>query len=99
MAGTLAHSPAEIVRQLLVDLELGVNPPSAGWQAYSTSEPTSPDNVITVYDTAGRSHGRDSVINDRQEHHGIQVRVRSATFRDGWLKSNIIAQALDRVNT
>src|SRR5262245_53276067 len=95
MSGALNHSPADALRKALVALGLAAEPPATTWPAYATVEPDLPDNAITVFDTAGRDRGRDMVANNRVIHHGIQVRVRSATHVVGYAKANAIAVALD----
>ena len=96
MSGALAHSPADVVRNLLVDLGLGTTPSDAGsWPVYAAQEPNTPDSVITIYDTAGRKNGRTQVDGEVQEHHGIQIRVRDANHQDGYAKARAIAVALD----
>lgn len=68
--------------------------PSLDWQGNVNSEPDSPDKTVTVYDTAGRQwmRGPDST---RVEHPGIQVRVRSGAFQEGFNKARAIANAMD----
>jgi len=98
MPGRLPHSPARIVRQLLVDLGLATSPdasPLQDWPAYHSKEPNAPDRVITVFGTFGMKHGRTHVDGETQEHHGIQVRVRSDVEASGWDKVNEIAVAFD----
>lgn len=93
MSGSLTHSPAEIIRQLLVDLALGTD--DGTWPVKFATEPNSPDNVITVYNTAGRSDGRVQNGGERQEHHGFQVRIRSTSEAVGYTRARLIAVALD----
>lgn len=106
-AGTLAvpaepypvpgeHSPADVVRQLLVDLGL-CSDPGAGfaWPAYASAEPPAPDEAVTVYDTAGTSFGRSMATGARSENPGVQVRVRARDHRTGWAKARQIARLLD----
>lgn len=96
MPGNLKHSPADVVRQLLVDLSHAIDPSDSGdWQAFTGLEPQDPDDVITVYDTAGISQLRDNPTGQRDEQHGIQIRVRSGTPDKGWDKIQDIAVALD----
>lgn len=97
MPGTLDHSPADVVRRLLIDLGLGAAPPAASsaWPIYTGGEPNLPDQAITVTDTEGRGHGRDQVTGERQEHHGISIMVRAATFPAGYAKARDVATALD----
>lgn len=96
MSGSLIHSPSQIISQLLIDLALGTAPADAGsWPVHFSGEPNSPDNVITVYDAAGVSDGRTQVDGQMQEHHGIQVRIRSTNHGTGFTKARAIAVALD----
>lgn len=98
MAGTLAHSPAHILQRLIIDLGLGSLPPSLAWPVYIGSEPDGtniPDNVITVYNTDWRDHGRTMTDGHRQGMEGFQVRVRSQTQPVGYNKAHAIAIALD----
>lgn len=96
MSGSLTHSPADIIRNLLVNLGLGTTPSAAGsWPVYAEREPDAPDSVITVYNTAGRKDGRVQVGGEVQEHHGFQVRIRAANPVTGYTKAQAIAIALD----
>ncbi len=99
MSGQLNHSPANILSRVLIALGQGVDPPDPGvaatWPIYYANEPPSPDNCITVYDTAGLKMGRHQIDGEVQERHGIQVRVRSKDHDVGYLKARAIAQALD----
>lgn len=100
MPGPLTHSPADIVSRLLIQLGLGTEPPVAPalpglWPVYTANEPDSPDNCITVYDTAGIAGPRTNPDGERSEYEGIQVRIRGATYPAGWAKAKSIAVALD----
>jgi len=97
MAGSLAHSPADILRYSLIALGLGADPTAVSptWPIYVGAEPNVPDNVITLYDTEGRSDGRMNPTGERAEHHGIQVRVRAINHTTGYAKARAIAVALD----
>ena len=97
MPGSLDHSPAEIVRRVLIALGLGADPQAVSpeWPVYAVSETNNPDNVITVYNTTGTQSGR-TRDGERQEHHGIQIRVRSAYEAIGYQKARDIAVALDQ---
>ncbi len=98
MPGPLNHSPADVLRWALVQQGV-VTDPTLGtlqtWPAYVASEPSAPDDVVTLYDTAGVLHGREHVSGETQEHHGVQVRVRSADHPSGWAKARAVAQVLD----
>lgn len=83
------HSPADIVRTLLIAKGVGTDPDSANpvWPIFADREPTSPDNVITVYNTPGRYNGR-VMQGEVQGPEGIQVRIRAANSAKGWLKAD-----------
>lgn len=95
MPDSLLHSPADIIRQLLVDLGLGNDSNSNTWPTFVGSEPGSPDNVLTVFNTAGRDQGRHMIDGTRQTFPGVQIRVRSALPAVGYSKAGTIADALD----
>ena len=98
MPGPLNHSPADVLRWALVQHGTVTDPTPAtlqAWPCYASAEPDAPDDCATVYDTDGVGHGRDHVTGERQEHHGAQVRVRSATHAAGYAKASAVAAALD----
>lgn len=96
MSGVLLHSPGDIVRRALIAIGQGLDPPSTPWPIYADAEPNSPDNVITVYGTSGNMDGRMMADGSWVVHHGIQVRIRSATPTAGFVKANAIAVAMDQ---
>lgn len=97
MSGTLTHSPADVLRHLLVELGQGVLPSVGGdWPIYVGAEPNTPDSVVTLYDTAGRDDGRVMSDGERQEHHGVQIRLRDPDHQSGYLKARAVALALDQ---
>ena len=97
MPGSLDHSPAEVVRRLLIQEGLGSDPadPPGTWPVYANGEPDTPDSAITVYNTQGRDGGRTMTDGERQEHHGVQVRIRAAAFNTGFSKARAIAVSMD----
>lgn len=95
MSTPLAHSPADILRRTLIATGQGNDPPTSPWPVYAAGEPNAPDNVVTVYDTLGRGDGRAMPTGERTEHHGVQVRVRAGTHKDGYAKARAVAVALD----
>ncbi len=96
MPGTLTHSPADVIRQLLEDLGETTAPGSdLDWESFTSLEPDKPDKSVTVFDTEGVQNGRENIEGTRQEHHGIQVRVRSPGYGDGYTKARSIAVVLD----
>lgn len=93
---TLAHSPADIVAQWLVNKGLATAPElwasgtGSDWPAFASAEPRKPDSVITVYDTMGTDAGRVMTSGEDQSEYGIQVRFRSITHPSGWQKANYV---------
>lgn len=91
------HSPAQILRQLLVDLGYCTEPSlSAAWPGFVTTIPNTPDGAICVYDTAGVDHGRRMSDGARIERYGCQILVRAARHPTGYAKAQSIALALDQ---
>lgn len=98
MPGALTHSPADVLRRLLISLGLGVDPPPTSttqWPVYAGSEPDEPDNTVTVTDTSGLLHGREMVGGETQAHEGVQVRVRGLTHPVAYARADLIKVALD----
>ncbi len=63
---------------------------------FAHGEPDTPDECITVYDTLGTQDGRSMVSGEQYSHKGIQVRVRSGTSTDGFVKAQAISNSLDQ---
>jgi hypothetical protein len=98
MSGSLIHSPADIIRYLLVGEGEGTLPSANGtWPIHVSSRPTIPDSVVVVRDTTGRDAGRLMPTGERVEHYGIQIQVRDANSPDGYTKSQSIAITMDIV--
>jgi hypothetical protein len=77
----MATAPADIVRQLLIDSELGTAPRLyKDWPVYVANEPDQPDKVITIYDTAGFNFGRLHPTGATVQHFGILIRVRGTGY-------------------
>ena len=97
MTGQLTHTPSEITLQVLLDLTLGTDwSADDDWPVTFNSMPDSPDDFITVYDTAGQTDGR-VFGGEIQEHEGVQIRIRSAAATDGYAKISAIIAGLDAV--
>lgn len=101
MPGPLKHSPGKVVKYLLIQAGIGVDPdvlpllPGA-WPVYDHVEPSSPDQCVTVYDTEGReAGGRHQISGERQDTPGIQVRVRSPDKDSGTAQAELIRVTLD----
>ena len=101
MSGTLTHSPSQIVRQLLVDLEQGVLMSELGTGSWPITagqwpdEVTGMDSAIFVQGTEGQTQGRSMLDGYVFEKHGITVHIRDTRYADGRTKANAIARALD----
>jgi hypothetical protein len=96
MSLPLLHSPADILRALVIDLGQGADPDLGGnWPVYATNEPSMPDNVITLYDTTPQYDMRAMVDGESSFHWAYQVRVRSASHPAGLVKMDAIRVALD----
>jgi len=93
---SLSHHHAQIIARLLVGLGLGTLAGEGGaWPVYYRREPPTPDDVITVYGTAGgRSGGRVMISGAYLGYYGFQVRVRSQSPSDGYAKADEIATTL-----
>ena len=96
MSGSLGHSPADIIRWLIIGLSYGTDPDDdLTWPIYCASEPTAPDNCMTVYDTTAIDQGRRSFGGRRELFYGFQIRVRATDHETGWVKANNVATGLD----
>jgi hypothetical protein len=96
----LTHSPARVIRQLLVDINQAINPnnSSTSWQATAHNELDTPDNVITVGNTAGILQGDSQLTGEQYEAYGVQIRLRATDEDIGWAKAKAIVTALEGVN-
>jgi len=87
--GTLTQTPANILYQHLVNGGVFVNPaPDIDWPLYVGHLPDKdniPDKAAAIYDTTGVLDGR-LMKGPTVEHHGIQVKVRSDIYNDGYAK-------------
>lgn len=95
------HSPAEILRALLIQLELGVDPETSteDWPVFVMAIPDTEaicDSALSVSDTAGILDGR--LMTGRTiDHPGWQIRARSIRYTDGHRRLSKIANRLDYV--
>lgn len=97
MSGSLTHSQCEIIAQVLLDLSLGTNDPTADWFVFRSSELNTPDNCITVYNTQGTTQGTTQINGELQIHHGIQIRIRGNDYQLTYRKANEISVQLDQL--
>jgi len=97
VSGTLSHTPADIVRRVLIALSGGTLPSASGaWPIYCGTLPDEPDAAAVVTDTAGTIDGHLQPGGEAQEHYGVQVTVRNAVYDTGHDKANALAILLDQ---
>jgi hypothetical protein len=90
--------PSLIIRKLLTNSSAVTHPDDQGiWPAFAGHMPDDPNDLVTIYDTAGVVHHKAS---DKTvaEHYGFEVHVRCRDKADGWLKMSNIIDVLDRVH-
>jgi len=91
-------SPALVIQQMLVDLELASNDEAASnnaARAFVGFLPVDPNTAICVYDTAGMEDGRLMETGEKIVHPGIQVMVRGQHYLETRNLAHQIALALD----
>jgi hypothetical protein len=98
MSILLSHSPAVIIKHLLVNFGVASLPGAYNdWPVTDAHEADKPDNAITVYHTSGQvSDGRFQVNGEVQEDYGIMIRVRAVTDAIGSAKLNAIIGILNQ---
>jgi len=97
----LVNSPATVIAEYIIQtLALMTRPSVQGnWPLYVASMPDG-DNVETnvgaVYDTLGIKDGR-LMIGSMIQHYGMQIRIRSREYNEGFEKIEDIVSDLDAV--
>lgn len=93
-----------VLRQALIDMGQGSVAHYTGkkydgdpWPIFATGEPSNPDDCVTIYNTQGQSDGRTTVDGEIQEHHGFQVRLRSANKDSGHAKLSELRRVMAEV--
>ena len=98
MGAIVTHSPAEVIRQYLLDQLVGSAPPSTPWPCYVASMPTEGNEAIAVYDaTGGRVQGRHQRGGKTVETRNITIRVRAEDYKTGRSKADSICTLFDLV--
>jgi len=87
----LRDSPAEILRQALIDNGISI-------PIYVSSEPDLPDECLTIYDTAGLSEGRNMLDGETIQRYGVQLRIRARNYKEGWNIATIIKEILEKLH-
>lgn len=95
MSLPLLHSPADVVRWLLVRDGYATDPADqAAWPCFSPSEPDRPDNCLTVRSTEGTTSGRLQATGEETDRWGFQLRVRARDEPTGVAKAHALRKAL-----
>lgn len=100
MESNIPHGPANVLRWLLIDLDLGTDPDDESdpldrvWPVHDEDEPDLPDNCITVYHTEGQNDGQDPHSGSVWQHIGWQFRIRAKTREAGRRKAYDILNAV-----
>lgn len=93
----MTHSPAEVLRALLIADGLCPSNQVSAFACFVSSMPDEPDAVVCTYDSDGRLDGRLMRTGEVIEHPRVVIQVRSATFTAGWQKMEAIRALIDSV--
>ena len=97
MSLTHPNSPAEILRQAIIDGGVGSSPSKTcgnPWPVYVGHLPDEPDNAVCIFDTVGISDGRLMGTGEYIDHPGYQIRVRGSDYQTGYARIKEIKQFL-----
>lgn len=94
-------TPAEVVRQYLIDLRLIGDENAGDWASGTGQLPAqqTSDNFVAVSDTGAVLFPKNLRTGDRAPHPTISITVRSLTYPTGARKASDISLALDAVGT
>lgn len=90
-------SPSKTILQTLIQLGLtqAFDAPTPDWPTFNGNMPATPFNAVGTYDSVNKMDGRSMRTGIYVEHPGVQVRVRSIKYEDGYQKISDIRDALD----
>ena len=95
---TITTAPAVLLRDSLISAGLGVLPSAGGsWPVYVSNLPDDPRQALCVYDTTSATDGRYQTTGEVVTHPGFQIRIRAASYADGWAKAAAVCNHLDSV--
>ena len=96
MPGTLTHSPADIIRNILINEGVGTDPSDSGsWPIFASSKPDEPENLIASIDSRGDDQGYTMNDGEVQEKEGVTIWVRGTDHQTAYNKAKSIADTLD----
>lgn len=90
----MAHSPADILWQLLTDAGK-IASSGAGWRGFVSFFPDMPDEALCLYNTSGVDDGRLMINGERIQHPGVQITFRARQSEDCFNMAQAIAEWLD----
>ena len=94
-----ALSPSDIIYALLLQAALATAPSTGNpWPCYVSAMPDGDqvqNNVVTVYDILGLKEGRDMASGTVYERYGVQIKIRSLLYEDGWAQIQAVANYVD----
>ena len=99
---TLLVSPALILSTYLIGEGLVDDPvgsASPTWPIYVSRMPDTTDvktDCVSIYDTSGLKDGR-LMIGPVIKHYGIQIKIRSDSHDEGWVKAEALSVELDAI--
>jgi hypothetical protein len=93
-------TPAEVLRQYLIDVGVVGDQDAAAWRSVVGPVPDqsdAPADYVSVQDTPALAFRPDMRTGDRSTHPAAQIAIRSGRYPDGWAKGEEIQVALDAV--
>lgn len=95
----LEHTPAEIIRRLLLTLGHGTDPDtgSGEWLLFHNQMPEAQDKEICVYNTQPIDQGK-TMQGDKHLRRGISISVRARGSNESITKAELIAVSLDTIS-
>ena len=94
----LGCAPSVVMARYVIETLGLAGDPTVGedWPLYIGSMPDygAPNDCMAIYDTTPVGHGR-NMDGTYDQHFGMQLRVRSKEYDDGWDKINAVAEAVD----
>jgi hypothetical protein len=91
------HSPENLLRYLLIDINEGTLPTDNDDWPIGIVEPDSPDNAITIFGTTGVIQLRQILDGKVVERFGAQIRIRATDNITGSAKAQSIVDSIDQL--